>query len=41
MGYVDNDAFGAILKNTESSWVEIEEVEGRSDIVLMHELNRM
>uniref|UniRef100_A0A3Q4BNS3 Uncharacterized protein n=1 Tax=Mola mola TaxID=94237 RepID=A0A3Q4BNS3_MOLML len=41
MGYVDNDAFGAILKNTESSWVEIEEVEGRSDIVLMHELNRI
>ena len=41
MGYADNEAFNAILNKTENSWVEIEEVEGRNDVVLMHELNKM
>lgn len=39
MGYTDNDVFNAILKKTDSSWIEITK-SGASE-VLMVEYNKM
>lgn len=39
MGYTDNDLFNAILKQTDSSWIEITK-SGASE-VLMVEYNKM
>lgn len=40
-GYTDIDAFKAILNITDSSWIEIKEVPGKPEELVMFESNKL